>query len=568
MEQSAPHGGAREPRAREGAGIGAQKRRGMSVTLKFSLFTLLTIAIITFIFGALSIGDLQNQLLEEIKRSGYQQVLWVQTFGLRVVERLKGQRNEAEFNRILDNYQHPPKADPSKNIAATGSGPDTYSSDLKQIQRILQADKRIQDVAIFASPNAIENPSTPVLRAANRAESFTPPPAASLPLNLENPDPDVTIYWGQYDHKSCLYFRMPLEKFLDKKVYSSVSLILSAEEIDSTVSSLKGRLMLFGLLLAAAGVGVSVGISRAISRPIHTLVEDINTVSQGDLEHESAVPSQTSDEVGLLAMAFNRMTKNLRDARDLERDIERINSELDTAKKIHFNLLPDKLPQLPGLDIANEYKSAKEVGGDYYDFIPTDSQHLAFCIADVSGKGIPGSMVMGTTRNILRMMAVGNLSAADVLAKTNFHVAKDIKRGMFVTCVYAILNVPTREMTVASAGHNPMLVWRAATKTIEKVRPNGIALGFDKGPIFNRTVREQKVKLLHGDRVVMYTDGIVEAMDERRREWSDEALDEFTLKHATLSSKEFVRLLLKALDEHKGRAEQHDDITVTTFRIV
>jgi phosphoserine phosphatase RsbU/P len=177
-------------------------------------------------------------------------------------------------------------------------------------------------------------------------------------------------------------------------------------------------------------------------------------------------------------------------------------------------------------------------------------------------------MVMGTTRTILRMMAVNNLSASDVLSKTNFHVARDIKRGMFVTCVYAILNVRTREMTVASAGHNPMLIWRSATNSIEKVRPNGIALGFDKGPVFNRTVREQKVQLKSGDRVVLYTDGVVESMNEAREEWGDDKLDDFTLENATLPSKEYVRLLIKALEEHQGKAEQHDDITITTFRIV
>jgi serine phosphatase RsbU (regulator of sigma subunit) len=175
---------------------------------------------------------------------------------------------------------------------------------------------------------------------------------------------------------------------------------------------------------------------------------------------------------------------------------------------------------------------------------------------------------MGTTRTILRMMAVGNLSPADVLAKTNYHVARDIKRGMFVTCVYCILNVRTREMAVASAGHNPMLIFRAATGQLEKVRPNGIALGFDKGPVFNKTVREERVRLNKGDRVVLYTDGVVEAMNEERVEWSEEALDAFTLAHAQLPSKEFVRLLIKALDEHKGSAEQHDDITITTFKIV
>ena len=122
-------------------------------------------------------------------------------------------------------------------------------------------------------------------------------------------------------------------------------------------------------------------------------------------------------------------------------------------------------------------------------------------------------------------------------------------------------------MAVASAGHNPMLIYRESAGKLEKVRPNGIALGFDKGPVFNRTIREERLKLEPGDRVVLYTDGIVEAMNERREEFGDDALDQFTIDNAGLPSKDFVRQLIKVLEEHKGAAEQHDDITVTTFRI-
>ena len=208
----------------------------------------------------------------------------------------------------------------------------------------------------------------------------------------------------------------------------------------------------------------------------------MNEVAHGNFEHESEVDLTSRDEIGLLASAFNQMTASLRAGRESELENQRISGELSTAKAIHIKLMPEKLPQLPGIDIFTAYQSAKEVGGDYYDFIPVgDTDHLALCVADVSGKGIPGSMVMGTTRTILRMMAVGNLSPAEVLAKTNYHVARDIKRGMFVTCVYCILNVRTREMAVASAGHNPLLMYRAATGKLENP-PQRHRAGLRQGP--------------------------------------------------------------------------------------
>ncbi len=105
------------------------------------------------------------------------------------------------------------------------------------------------------------------------------------------------------------------------------------------------------------------------------------------------------------------------------------------------------------------------------------------------------------------------------------------------------------------------------TVKCERVNPNGIALCFDRGTIFNRTLQEAIVKPYSGDRVVLYTDGVVEAMDVKHEEWSDERLYRFVQQHARLSSKEFVTLLIKTLDEHKGAAEQHDDITISTFKV-
>jgi serine phosphatase RsbU (regulator of sigma subunit) len=539
---------------REGESIGGLSRRGWSLAAKFSVFTLLVSVLITVLFGIFSIRDLRSTMKREISRAGYQNVLVLEAFGQGVIRDI----------RSMDAPQFAVDKTKYKN----------EERDKEVLKNIVKGDSRLIEMAIFAAkePNKpIDEPpgGQPIVRA-TAVNTFSTP-KLNVEVTGELPEDNklhVKVYDCDFGGKPCLYYRAPLVESAEGKTLASADVLLSAESIESEVSKLTTNLIIVGLLFVGAGVGLSTALGYKITQPINSLVEDLNTVSQGDLDHESMVANETHDEIGLLAQAFNRMTRNLRTAREKERDSERLASELNTAQAIHTQLLPKKLPELPGIDIYTAYNCAKEVGGDYYDFIPVgDAEHLAFVVADVAGKGIPGSMVMGTTRTTLRMMAVNNLSAASVLSNTNFHVAKDIKRGMFVTCMYAILNLRTREMTIASAGHNPMLIWRAATATIEKVRPNGIALGFDKGPVFQRTIREQKVRLLHGDRVVLYTDGVVEAMNEERDEWGDEALDEFTLKHATVPSKEYVRLLLKALDDHKGDAEQHDDITVTTFRI-
>ncbi len=515
------------------------------------------------VFGYVSIRTAETRSNELIVKSGYGQLEALQGFA----------------QKVMQEY-----ADPNKLFEARLGDNQAF------VKNFLEHDPRLYDIAIFASKEPTENPSGKVLQGRDATQFAKPPKEAAR----AGADPDAIVYKGSYkvqdtsggEHlEPVLYFRMPVRTpppppppkqvvgstppKVPETYYASLNLIMSAREIDEEVHALKQKLLLLGLLLTASGVILALLLARYTTRPIKALVADMDEVAHGNFDHQSPVAGTSSDEVGQLAAAFNKMAASLRTGRDSELENQRISGELNTAKAIHIKLMPEKLPQLPGIDIFTAYQSAKEVGGDYYDFIPVgDTEHLALCVADVSGKGIPGSMVMGTTRTILRMMAVGNLSPAEVLAKTNFHVARDIKRGMFVTCVYCILNVRTHEMTVASAGHNPLLLYRAATGKLEKIRPNGIALGFDKGPVFNKTIREDRIHLELGDRVVLYTDGVVEAMNPERVEWSEEALDAFTLKHATLPSKEYVRLLIKALDEHKGEAEQHDDITVTTFRIV
>ncbi len=276
---------------------------------------------------------------------------------------------------------------------------------------------------------------------------------------------------------------------------------------------------------------------------------------------------RTGEKIGKVDVKVRRMTMQLRSAKEKEKEVESFVHDLGAAQEIQASLLPSKIPQIPGYDVYPFYLSAKEVGGDYYDFFPIDNERLAMVVADVSGKGIPGSMVMATTRTVLRILGPQCIEAPAIMRQTNIWVAKDIKRGMFVTAMFAILNVRKREMSVCSAGHNPMVLFRERTGQYELVNPSGIALGFDKGPIFDRTMQERKITLEAGDRVVMYTDGVVEAMNPEHEEYGDERLYEFVREHARMRSKEFVNALVRDLEDHQGSAEQHDDITISTFRV-
>ena len=343
--------------------------------------------------------------------------------------------------------------------------------------------------------------------------------------------------------------------------------LLSLDHIKQVEGQLKLNIFLATFFSVIIGLVIAWWLSQRITQPVKVLIDDINQVSSGDLEHQTVAHS--SDEIGSLAETFNRMTQALHAAHEQEMEAKAMEHELGIAAEIQANLVPKRMLKVPGYDISAYYRPSKEVGGDYYDFIEMDETHAGLIVADVSGKGIPGSLVMSMTRALIRMEAerFKNTSPAQTLVHVNRMLAQDIKKGMFVTAIYVILDKTTNMIAVASAGHNPMLLIKSNGKVL-KINPKGIALGFDKGPVFERTISEEFIQLEKGDRIVMFTDGTVEAMNADSEEFSDEKFEELSAKLTARESNQFLNLIVKALDEHKGDAPQHDDQTIVTLRYV
>jgi serine phosphatase RsbU (regulator of sigma subunit) len=346
----------------------------------------------------------------------------------------------------------------------------------------------------------------------------------------------------------------------------SVSIYVQASRLDELKSALWMRVAVVTGCGAVAGMLLTALIATLLTAPVRQLEQDVKAVASGDLGHQTPVASR--DEIGALTHVFNIMIRNLQIAQNNAAERKSFERELSICKEIQEKLLPERIPQIPGYDIQSHYRSAKEVGGDYYDFIVIDQTHLGIIVADVAGKGVPGAMVMTMARSLVRLASVRNVSPADTFKKVNRILAKDIRRGMFVTAAYMVLNVKTRKLRVASAGHNPVVLYRAASNDIELLKPAGIALGFDKGTIFDNHVKEVEVQLEVGDRIVTYTDGVNEAMNNESEEFGDDRFHDLVKAHSKKSSKEFVEAIVGALDDHRGNAEQSDDITITTLAVV
>ncbi len=455
-----------------------------------------------------------------------------------------GVKDTPEFERLLSPIGRLDRINPFESLKGAGS------EDL--------VDVGVVDVS---DPNLKPNDPAPVV---------TMKGVSRITLKLPEPKPGEVISVAERDAQHGgrttrvrLFVKNPDPQ---SKVKLRHYAMLSLEKISDAKTTLFWSVFLTVLLAVAVSIAVAMGLSALVTKPLALLLQDMHEVSSGNLDHET-VPIST-DEIGVLAGTFNKMTGALKTAHEHELEQKRMEHQLSIAREIQENLMPKKIPKFPGYDVGAFYRPSQEVGGDYYDFIDIDQDHTGLIVADVSGKGVPGAIVMSMALAFIReeVDRTRNLSPMATLVRANKMLAQNIKKGMFVTAIYCILDKRNRAMKVASAGHNPLIVWRAGKSNLELVNPKGIALGFDRGPVFERTIEEGSLVLDHGDRIVAYTDGAIEAMNAAHEEFGDPRFHALVRQLADRDCNQFLNLVVKALDDHKGAAPQHDDITLVALR--
>lgn len=242
---------------------------------------------------------------------------------------------------------------------------------------------------------------------------------------------------------------------------------------------------------------------------------------------------------------------------------QRMEDELNIAREIQQGLLPEKLPSIPQFDIAALTISSKEVGGDYYDVINRKQDEYVLAIGDVSGKGTPAALLMANVQAALRALAPLCSSVAETTGQINDLTCANTRGGSrFITFFWGILDAQTRQFRYTNAGHNPPYVMRKSG-TIEKLEEGGLILG-----IFKTTTpyAEASMTLLPGDVLVMYTDGVSEAMNQDNEQFTEERLEDILKKSTNLSAKEIIRQVQKELEIHTQSTPQSDDITLLVLK--
>ncbi len=238
-----------------------------------------------------------------------------------------------------------------------------------------------------------------------------------------------------------------------------------------------------------------------------------------------------------------------------------IEQELRMARRIQQALLPKDMPRLAGWNILHHYQPAREVGGDFYDYLELPSGRLGLVVGDATGHGMPAALVMATARSMLRALAQTSESPGDVLRKANDPLVMDIPPNMFVTCFYAILDPESGRLVYANAGHDLPYVRRGSDEA-EELRARGMPLGLMPGMSY-----EQKETVLDsGDSALFYSDGLVEAHDSQREMFGFPRLQALVAEHND-EEKSLVDSLLEELYSFVGEGwEQEDDISLLALR--
>ena len=362
---------------------------------------------------------------------------------------------------------------------------------------------------------------------------------------------------------------MPVEEIVAPALATKSKIIAATEDTSEHVNREMRRMQkIFGgvfIALILVVSGLSVSLARIITNPVRALKRGSEALGQGDLDY--TVEVKTGDEFEELAESFNQMASDLKTHMDELRrttaEKERMAKELEIAKGIQQSFLPDSVPEIPGIDLAALNLPALEVGGDFYDFIPITTDRWGLAIADVSGKGVPAALFMALSRTLIRASTARNPATVNAIKQANSLICADSKTSMFVTLFYAILDANKMTLTYVNAGHNPPLLFRSGATDIALLEAKGIALGV----IEQVDLDEVELELKRGDTVVLYTDGVTEALNEAGEEFGSARLMAVVRAQSGASARELITQIRDAIGAFTGNQPQFDDITLMVLKV-
>lgn len=347
-----------------------------------------------------------------------------------------------------------------------------------------------------------------------------------------------------------------------------LGVIIPERQIDSATAKVNRINGLAGLVGTALLLAAALAVGWSVARPLKKLAAAADRLARGDFE--APLPQlRSDDEVARLSESFGRMRV------DLKRYIEeltattaakeKIASELAIAREIQLGIVPKLFPPFPDrpdLDLHAMLVPAREVGGDFYDFALLDDDHLYLAIGDVSGKGVPASLLMAVGKTLLKSIMQTVRDPARALRQVNDELAEDNDSCMFITAFCGMLNLRSGDLLYANAGHNPPLLLGAEAQLRLLREPPGPALGALPGSAY----RNYSTRMAADDLLLLYTDGVTEAMDRQQNLFGEERLGTLASSRRHRTARELIEAVAGAVRRHGADTEQSDDITLLAIR--
>lgn len=348
--------------------------------------------------------------------------------------------------------------------------------------------------------------------------------------------------------------------------FGYVRVILDPAAIRGETLGIVSRTVDISLALVLRAVILAVLLAGLFVRNIKKLAAAAVRVGQGDLETRIEISSR--DELGRLAGQFNSMVSEIRRSQVVLVEKSRMEEELRIAETIQKGLLPVSFPDVPGYAFAGYYSAQSEAGGDYYDVLDrtlVGGDMVGLVSADVSGHGVGAGLVMTMARTLLHAQAAGCSEPARVLSRVNPQLFRDTPAAIFVTALYAVLDCRTHQLTWSSAGHNPALCSRAGAG-VERLTSAGLPLGMADGATFESIIGQGSTQLSVGDVLVLYTDGVTEAMNSAREEYGEERLAAVLKRVSGLEPGEIIPAIIEDLAAFTAGLPQEDDISMLVVK--
>ncbi|MCU0820997.1 MAG: SpoIIE family protein phosphatase [Spirochaetes bacterium] len=521
-EDKKDSGGADNARAR------GQKVR-FSLRIKFYLIMIPIVSIVISVMAIFFINEESNLLTKEI---------------IKFAEREIGHLNNTASLSILPDGDILPLLDALRDIRKITSIQYAY---------VLDSENRV--IQYFAAGSTEVTEKKGIVMNDDITAKAAKYTRTEKPLLIIYPDPK--------DRDGSIYdFSMPIMHPVYKKDrMGTVRLGFSDKIIRDEIEKITKTIMISAVLFLAIAILGAFLSSRMIIRPIEILSRGASIIGTGQLDYK--IDLKRSDELGKLANEFNIMTEELKKGKEAEISSRIMQEQLELAREIQEGLNPMQLYNRDGIQIKGFTRAAKGVGGDYFDYIDIDDKRVGVLISDVSGKGVPASLVMVMIRTVFVTYIKGkDVNCASMVKAINDSLSADFAIDKFATLFFMIYNKETGELSFSNAGHGPLFCYRASLGGCTISKLDGMPIGIMEDAEY----LQSRVKLSEGDIVVLYTDGITEMRNEKKEDYGLNRLKRLMVENAHSNADELVEKIVRDVDDFKGNEPPHDDMTVLIFK--